>query len=336
MIARPSEDFEASCSSCHSEVTSEYQTALHATQGGYWDAINARAGVENHPALEEMFGNHCSSCHTTCGDCHVSQPASVGGGLIDGHLFQETPSITRNCTACHGSRVGNEYLGKNEGIQADVHFRQARMSCVDCHSGSQMHSSNGVCEDCHDGVTNLAVEQTNRYSGPAETACEDCHTGVVDEATQNPMHKQHAGQLQCQVCHSVSYTNCDSCHVSISEESGNPMFKTDGTYQSFIIGKNPLQNYHRPYEYVVLRHVPVDPESYAFYGDDLLPNFNAIPTWVYATPHNIQLNTPQTESCDSCHGNSEIFLTVDKVQEEEIDANSPVILEEVPDPFGQD
>ncbi len=29
----------------------------------------------------EMFGNHCDSCHATCGECHVSQPNLVGGGI---------------------------------------------------------------------------------------------------------------------------------------------------------------------------------------------------------------------------------------------------------------
>ena len=59
-----------------------------------------------------------------------------------------------------------------------------------------------------------------------------------------------------------------------------------------------------------------------------------LPTWVYATPHNIQLNTPQTESCEACHGNAEIFLTADKLSEEELEANLSVIVDEVPDPFG--
>ena len=79
----------------------------------------------------------------------------------------------------------------------------------------------------------------------------------------------------------------------------------------------------------------MDPTSFEFYGDDLLPEFNALPTWVYATPHNIQRNTPQNESCAACHANAAIFLTADKLSEEELEANLPVILDEVPDPFNQ-
>ncbi|NJN44841.1 MAG: hypothetical protein HC806_09075 [Anaerolineae bacterium] len=100
-----------------------------------------------------------------------------------------------------------------------------------------------------------------------------------------------------------------------------------------MIGRNPNPNYHRPYEYVPVRHVPVDVNSYSFYGENLLPNFNLLPTWTYATPHNIQRITPQNESCTSCHGNPDIFLTIDKVAPEEVEANQSVIVDQIPAPI---
>ena len=102
---------------------------------------------------------------------------------------------------------------------------------------------------------------------------------------------------------------------------------------AFKIGRNPLQSEDRPWAYVPVRHVPVDPESFAYYGEDLLPNFDALPTWKYATPHNIQRNTPQTETCDACHDNAEFFLTAEDVRPEEREANKDVIVEEVPFPM---
>ena len=82
-----------------------------------------------------------------------------------------------------------------------------------------------------------------------------------------------------------------------------------------------------------------DPEtSYAFYGANM-SNFDALPTWVYATPHNIQLQTPQMESCHSCHENADIFLTQDKVSAKERKANQSVIITDIPelimDSFGE-
>jgi hypothetical protein len=79
--------------------------------------------------------------------------------------------------------------------------------------------------------------------------------------------------------------------------------------------------------------VPASPTSYDFYGANLLPNFDSKATWVYSTPHNIQKDTPQNASCESCHGNADIFLTVDKVRAEELTANASVIVDLLPPPL---
>ena len=332
LVADPSSKGET-CATCHGDQSKHFEKSLHVSLSGYWDTLNARSTPENHKDLETMFGNHCSSCHTSCGDCHISQPGSVGGGFISGHVVSKTPSMTRNCTACHGSRVGNEYLGKNEEIPGDVHFRQGRMNCVSCHSGAEMHNSEAVCTQCHD-TSGAAFQVTNRYSGAQSPSCESCHETVGKQGDPVTQHVLHGDKLACQVCHSVSYMSCDGCHVAISEKTGNPFFKTERSYMNFFIGRNPLQNYHRPYEYVVLRHVPISPTSYQYYGENLLPNFDALLTWAYATPHNIQRKTPQNASCNACHGNPNIFLTADKVSPEELQANQPVIVPEVPPAIG--
>ncbi len=320
LIASPSAQPEEFCGECHADQVASYSNSLHNTQAGYWTAINARAGdlPENHPALEEMFGNHCATCHTTCGECHVSQPKNVGGGLFTGHVFEKTPPMTRSCTACHGSRVGNEFLGKNEGIAGDVHFREARMNCVKCHEGADLH-----------GTADASAAPDHRLEGAEDPKCIDCHAEVVaGDAIE--MHKQHGDTLSCQVCHSVTYTSCDGCHVAISETSGKPFFETEATYSTFLIGRNPIQSEDRPYEFVPVRHVPSSPTSYQFYGEDLLPSFDSLPTWVYATPHNIQRNTPQNASCEACHGNPDLFLTANKVKAEELTANASVIVTSLP------
>ncbi|KAA3643535.1 MAG: hypothetical protein DWQ07_23805 [Chloroflexi bacterium] len=330
MVARPSENGET-CQSCHPNVVETFGNSLHVTLKGYETAIEARGADFEHPAVQEMFGNHCSSCHTSCGDCHVSQPASVGGGFIEGHVFNETPSMTRNCTACHGSRVGNEYLGKHEDFQADVHFRQGRMTCTDCHSGHEMHGAPADCQECHTGPEAAEFAPADhRYDGLQQPRCETCHAPVTTGTDGIQMHAQHGTELSCQVCHSVAYTSCDGCHVSISEESGNPIFRTEGDYLTFFIGRNPNPTFDRPYSFVPVRHVPISPESYGFYESGLLTDFDASPTWKYATPHNIQLITPQNQTCNSCHGNADIFLTQDKIDLAEFAANMDVYIESIP------
>lgn len=319
LIARPSEQPWQSCGYCHTDITDHAEDSLHSNLAGYWTVLDERSLPEDHQALMPMFENHCSSCHTTCGDCHISQPKSVGGGFIEGHLVNAQPSMTRNCTACHGSRVGNEYLGKNEGFKPDVHFRQARMVCTDCHSGAEMHGDLGSADT-----------PEHRYDGAQMPRCETCHPTAVDGSDGIEMHGVHDDKLSCQVCHSIAYSSCDGCHVAISENTGNPFFETEGRYMTFFLGLNPEQSAERPYTYVPLRHVPISTSSFEFYGSDLLKNFDNRPTWVYATPHNIQRETPQNESCAACHSNPEIFLTADKVKPEELNANQPVIVKEIP------
>jgi len=332
--ANPSKNPEAICGQCHPDVVASAPNNLHNTLGGYWEVLNARSLPKNHPALEEAFNNHCSSCHTTCGECHVSQPKAVGGGLVSGHLFNRTPSMTQNCTACHGSRVGNEFLGKNEGLPGDVHFREGRMNCVSCHDGAEMHGAQHECNDCHPGPEASELPPPDhRFAGVQSPRCETCHAVVSTGQDGVIMHEMHGSKLSCQICHSISYSNCEGCHVAISENTGNPFFETQSTTLQFLIGRNTIQSYERPYEYVTVRHVPISPTSFEYYGDDLLPNFDALETWKYATPHNIQRRTPQTASCNACHGNTSLFLTADKVAPGELIANEDVIVEQVPVPI---
>jgi len=65
-----------------------------------------------------------------------------------------------------------------------------------------------------------------------------------------------------------------------------------------------------------------------------LSNYSDLPTWKFATPHNIQRTTPQTADCTtSCHGNADIFLMaadLEGMSAEEIEANQGVIVAEVP------
>lgn len=331
----PSADPASGCADCHPDVAAVYPNSLHSTQQGYWTILEARSAPENHAALETMFGNHCAGCHTTCGDCHVSQPNSVGGGLLNGHVFEATPPMTQTCTACHGSRVGNEYLGKHEEIPGDVHFRQERMNCMDCHTSHELHGQPSNCETCHKDPEKAAVQAMpaadHRYTGAQFPRCETCHANTTTGQDAIEQHRVHGADLSCQVCHSITYTSCDGCHVAISDKSSKPFFETQATYLTFLIGLNPLPSYQRPYKFVPVRHVPIAPTSYQFYGENLLPNFNAVSTWAYATPHNIQRKTPQTETCNACHGNSALFLTADKVAPEELEANQGVIIQTIPE-----
>jgi len=317
LVADPS---EGNCNTCHQDVAHANAISLHATLSGFESALEARGGnVAEGSPLATALENHCQACHTTCGQCHVSRPDELDGGLVSGHQFRGTPSMQYNCIACHGSRVGDEYLGNNSGIPGDIHWLKGGMTCSDCHS-QELHGSGKMLD--------------TRYHNPDIVKCEDCHTDVWTNTEGNPQHEQHLSDLSCQVCHSIAYKNCYGCHVSIDPE-GLPCRTSEPSVMQFEIGLNPLRSCERAYKYVVLRHVPTCVGTCDYYGENLFPDFNSVPTWKYATPHNIQLSTPQNESCDACHGNIELFLTEEDIRPEEKEANKDVIVDEIPETTGK-
>ncbi|UCC65549.1 MAG: hypothetical protein JSV36_11095 [Anaerolineae bacterium] len=306
------------CANCHRQEVESLADSLHVDLEGYYTALRARSDDAHWDQLVVGFELHCTQCHATCGQCHVSRPTFLEGGLATGHKFNRTPSMNLSCTACHGSRVEAEYKGKNEGVHGDVHWTKQGMTCFECHTGDELHGALG--------------DRDHRYDGPPEPSCTDvdCHQTVGSQEDEVMQHSEaHLTRLSCQVCHAQPYKQCYNCHVQ-KDENGVPYFKTDPSQVFVKIGRNPRQSEERPWEYVVLRHVPVARDTFAYYGEGLLPNFDALPTWTYATPHSIAKKTPQNQSCDACHGNVELFLTAEQVAADELEANQDVIVNRSP------
>jgi len=331
LITDPSAAPSDSCTPCHQATVENHMASLHYDTGGMFDAITRRAGDVSNAKFAKIqtgFQNHCATCHASCGSCHVSRPSAAEGGFLEKHIFQKTPSIQYNCTACHSSRIGDEYMGRNEGCLPDVHWLSEGMLCQQCHAVEQLHGT--------------GQQYDNRYQTMPRPQCVDCHD-VVDDG--NAFHAHHAepnregpdfvgASLTCQVCHSGRYKNCFRCHTGIDDQ-GLTYFQTDSSVMNFKIGRNPIASDLHPEDYTVLRHVPTTPDLFAFYGENLLPDFDVLPTWKFATPHNITLSTSQAESCNACHGNDEIFLTAADLEDDEVEANQSVIVNGAPQPLSE-
>ena len=187
---------DGNCNTCHKDIADKNEHSLHTSVDGMKAALVARGGdLSEDSPVAKAFDNHCATCHTTCGQCHVSRPTALGGGLVSKHEFNKTPSMQSNCTACHGARVGDEYFGNNEGIPGDVHWSKKGMTCSKCH-GDELH---GMGEPVSD-----------RYHNAQSTKCEDCHHDVWDNM---------AGNLQHLPSHRLqSQSHCQSCHPSLQPE----------------------------------------------------------------------------------------------------------------------
>lgn len=309
------------CGDCHDDIAARAGASLHVTLAGYDRVVKARATADPaaHATLAQAQARHCDSCHSSCGQCHVSRPASVGGGLLAAHVFARRPPVQQTCTACHGSRVKQEYFGDNEGAEPDVH-RSKYMGCERCHGAAEMHGTEEAAP--------------HRYAVANAPRCVDCHEAIYGTDADNAdTHDTHRDLVTCQVCHAQPYKHCASCHVG-TDESGLAYFKTARSWLDFRIGLNPLRSERHPETFALVRHVPVDRETFAFYGEGLLGNFDALPTWKFATPHTILRKTAQNAACDNCHGNAALFLREADVAAEERDANRAVIVpsERIPEP----
>lgn len=276
MVDSLTADPQATCGQCHTTITDAAVESLHFTLAGYDDVLYDRSLPDQHPAIEEAQQYHCNGCHASCGDCHISQPSNVDGGLLDGHAFVEEPSMSQNCTACHDSRVKDEYYGTHEDLTSDVHFR-AWMACNDCHTGDEMHG--------------VGIDANHRSDGAPNPACEECHIDQVGVGSDVLQHQLHGTEiLSCHSCHSVSYTNC---HVERTDDD-MPFSPVESHELDFRPGYNALRSSERPYMYTTVRHVPIDASSPSFYGVEF-ETFDNVPAWAHATPHKIQRNTVQTE-----------------------------------------
>ena len=86
-------DPEGVCGECHEEIAASAKDSLHRTLGTFETILKSRAQEDKYKTIDMGLERHCSTCHTGCGGCHVSRPASVGSGFINGHQFLRIPFL---------------------------------------------------------------------------------------------------------------------------------------------------------------------------------------------------------------------------------------------------
>jgi hypothetical protein len=109
-----------SCADCHEEIVEGDEATHH---------INLAQFKEN--------------ANVSCGQCHVSKPASMGGGLNEGHMFLRKPSGMN-------SWFRHEWLNEEE-----LHL--SKVDCQTCHSLS-LESAIKDCGQCHSNNSILATQ----------------------------------------------------------------------------------------------------------------------------------------------------------------------------------
>ncbi|MFC2117240.1 hypothetical protein ACFLTI_03160 [Bacteroidota bacterium] len=324
-IRHPSVFAEESCGTCHEEIVDNFKTALHQGTGQkrkvtIRSGLNGATDFDKLPAHQiEGYTKNCATCHAGCGECHIVRPPIGGGGLAKDHDFIKTPDMISTCVTCHTSRGGHAFLGVASGTKPDVHLKNMSFTCLDCHSGNEMHGDGNI------------VEQ--RYAYSKLPGCEDCHTSIDDS---NSYHSSHMDDFNCQVCHSQKYNNCGSCHIH-GEGARVP------SYLDFKIGANPLPDIKIGYKFTLIRRTLAAPDNWKEYGVEQYENFDAFPTYNYTSPHNILKWTARTqvEAGNSCYANchirndngvlinKELFLFQDNLLDWEKGASTKITVDDI-------
>jgi hypothetical protein len=336
--------------------------------------------------------------------------------------MRRTPDMVSNCTACHGSRVKDEYFGLNNALYARNRLHSASLAASDPFGGATLqpdvHRADGMtCDACHAGAEMHGSGVTagvDRYGVTGRTQCLDCHQ---PSSAGNPFHSTaHVQAMSCHVCHAQPYKSCFSCHTqetaagaawfasNVTDPTRDarrvpPAWSSATTYASgayvtygaveyrslqagntnhlpdevasawwtaeaaplpagdalmtFRAGRNPKYGILAGAPaYAVLRHAPVDADTFTYTEEGtpapgLIPSLTALPTWKYATPHNIARTSPITQdpdgggplnACSNCHGtNYGAFWLTDALDDAhgwvpaastfEVDANAGVRLD---------
>ena len=78
-------DAVSSCGQCHEDIAEHYASSLHMGLASFKKVTEKRLG--SNPAMQDKLTQaraaHCGGCHSSCGQCHISRPESVEGGLLD-------------------------------------------------------------------------------------------------------------------------------------------------------------------------------------------------------------------------------------------------------------
>lgn len=297
------------CGSCHQEIARTASQSSHASLATSLASLRSRCSEEQWQKLNTgAIAQQCATCHaSSCGSCHVSRPRINGSGLVAGHVFQKRPDYVYQCAACHAQPVVDDFTGKLS--RGDIHYLKGKV-CVDCHGAKEAHAD--------------VSKATNRHTLPERARCTGCHTGIATSATcKNEMHK---GTVDCGVCHAQAYENCTSCHMGVDQEE--MVYSQSGNkYKSFKIGFNPQPGQDQP-RFVLVRQIPVRPDSFAQYLNEDLKNFQQDATFKRSAVHNIQRQTWQNAHCNNCHGQQNLFLTKKDIPAADQAANQKVVVPE--------
>ncbi len=272
---------KTTCGTCHLDITTRYLTSIHNTFNGIHHSLKDLLGPDEGTT---RFEDTCKKCHTSCSDCHLSDPDRRGllWPRIESHKFVRKPG-SNICASCHNA-TGDTFFGEpgNEAEHGPSVMAEAGMECTDCHverevhgTGTQtlfvMESPKPTCEKCH-------LDPAYRWStdATAPAAPQFDHDG--------PAHAIHGTEkVSCVACHTQWYANCWNCHEG----------RQDRTVYDLFLANNPITG-----QVHTIVHSPAS-----------APDWGTVPPeiggeWAVKSRH----SWGDAHTCEKCHTNRDVWV----------------------------
>ncbi|MDY6967634.1 MAG: hypothetical protein SVR08_03110 [Spirochaetota bacterium] len=171
-----------------SEIECFFKKSLHFTTDGmrYWYEKEGGFKDITNISYDKL---DCKNCHVKgCDTCHAEKK---GNYLLYSVKKSKDMGI---CLNCHSREKVTFAIGKKTKT-LDVHIANG-MTCVDCHSGSDIHGDGNLYKSMRD-------------TGAVKASCDNCHKGEISKTRSHTVHK---GKLDCASCHVKNSTTCLNCH----------------------------------------------------------------------------------------------------------------------------
>jgi len=272
---------QTTCGTCHLDIATRYLTSIHNTFNGIHHSLKDLLGPDEGTT---RFEDTCKKCHTSCSDCHLSDPDRRGllWPRITSHKFVRNPG-SEICSSCHNA-TGDTFFGEpgNETEHGPSVMAQAGMECTDCHVEREVHgtgeqtlfvmeSPKPTCERCH-------LDPAYRWSTDAGAP----DAPQYDKATAS--HAIHGTEtVSCVACHTQWYPSCWNCHGGRPEKTAYDLF----------LANNPITG-----QVHTIVHSPAS-----------APDWGTVPPeiggeWAVKSRH----SWGDAHACEKCHTNRDVWV----------------------------
>lgn len=174
------------CSSCHPQISEEYETSQHAHATIYKDPIHG-AVYAKHPQFNKKQKYRCAKCHTPTAD-NIDALLTPKNGITPDQS-NETQNEAVACAYCHritdvehGVAMNKNIISKKEKVYFTKKDKPGTSPFHGLETNKEIFENAKMCSGCHSHKANkkaFNVCSTNFKTEPTDKDCIACHMHKV-------------------------------------------------------------------------------------------------------------------------------------------------------------